>query len=210
MTMDINEIAKILATPLTESQTLKNAAFSHAADRQSAVVEGLQLEQRRAAALHGNNSAQTLRIQALLAARQQSLSSLQTAAATASARAPLANPQEFIIYGHVYNEAGAPAADVNVSAVDEKGAVLQTTESDAKGSWVLHIGPSVKTGYPAGGTTTDAPTQGSGKKATSQPPPVATFNVEAQDKKKTYRVVAPATFTFQAGKLAYLDLIVPA
>ena len=57
--MDANEVTQKLSTPLTNGQNLKTAALNHAAGGQASVAQALQLEARRAAALHGSGSGQT-------------------------------------------------------------------------------------------------------------------------------------------------------
>jgi hypothetical protein len=229
--MDPNQLADALSVPLTSSQALKTTGFDHAVDQQTALLQGLQLEQRRAAALHGPDSKKAQNIQAFAAAHQQSLSITQTASTTAQTRTPLPNPQEFIIYGFVYNQAGAGTADIDVSAADDKGVILLTTTSDSAGSYALHIAAQTSGGRtPRGhehGFMNDVReivedveevaekaeefVMGDDRKQgeTKQPPAPVMLHLVASDRKKTFLVQSLATFQFQAGKLAYQDLTVP-
>lgn len=201
--MDPNQLADLLSTPLTSGQTLKSTAFDHAVERQSDLLDGLQLEQRRAAALHGPDSKRAQRLQAYVAVREQSLADTQTTASRAQAPAPIPNLQEFIIYGFVYGPSGAPVGDIEVSAADEKGAILQSATSDATGYYAVHVGatrstqPGPRTGHPHEGIIHSAP------------PAAATLHLVASDRKKTFQIQSQETFQYEPGKLAYLDLTVP-
>jgi hypothetical protein len=229
--MDPNQLADALSVPLTSGQALKTSGFDHAVDQQTALLQGLQLEQRRAAALHGADSKKAQNIQAFAAAHQQSLSITQTASTTAGTRTPLPNPQEFIIYGFVYNQAGAGSSDIDVSAADDKGTILLTTTSDSDGSYALHIAAQTSGGRTPRGhehgfiyeirevveeveevaETAEKLVIGDDRKPdeTKPPPTPVMLRLVASDKKKTFMVQSSATFQFQAGKLAYQDLTVP-
>src|SRR5262249_36730782 len=92
--MDGNEIAQKLSTPVTNGQAFKVDALNHAASLQGALVQALQIEQRRAAALHGADSQHAQTVEAYAAAHQFSLSQIQAVSTRAQIRAPLPNPQQ--------------------------------------------------------------------------------------------------------------------
>jgi hypothetical protein len=199
--METNDIAQALSTPLTESQEATSTAYRYAVERQQAVIQTLQLEQRRAGALHGPESPKAQRIQALLDMRGQSLAFLQSQATQAQARAPQPSPAEFIIYGHVANNAGKAVSGIEVAAVDDKGTVVRTASTDTTGAFAIHI---AKGGARAAGSTASDTTTKSSKQTA-----VGNLQLIARDKKKTFQVSGVVTFQFEPGKLGYEDLVVP-
>jgi hypothetical protein len=220
--MDPTQLADTLSAPLTKGQTVKTAALNHAVDQQTALVDALALEQQRAAALHGKDSKKAQQLQAFVATRQQGLTQTQTAATTAKTRTPIANPQEFIIYGYVYGQSGGPAGDVIVGAADANGTILQNATSDSDGSYAVHIpAAQSQTGYrpPHHESMFHEVIEkieecvegedGEHKPGQTAPPPPVTLHLVASDSKKTFQVQSPDTFQFEAGKLAYEDLTVP-
>jgi hypothetical protein len=199
--METNEIAQALSAPLIKGQEAKSTAFSLAVDRQQAIIHALQIEQRRAAALHGPQSARAQRIQALLDIHAQSLAATQTESTRAQARTPQPNPQEFIIYGYVTNKAHAPVSGIEVSAVDEKGVTVRTASTDNTGAFAIHIAkPRARASGAAG---SEAGTKVSSRQT------LTTLHLVARDKKKTFRTEGTMTFQFEPGKLAYEDMVVP-
>ncbi|MEP6714005.1 MAG: carboxypeptidase-like regulatory domain-containing protein [Terriglobia bacterium] len=222
--MDPNQLADILSAPLTSGQTLKSTAFDHAVDRQSNLLEGLQLEQRRAAALHGPDSKRAQRLQAYVAIRQQALTEARTTASRAQAPAPIPNPQEFIIYGFVYGQSGAPVGDIDVSATDQNGAIVQSAASDATGYYALHVGAARSSQAPPKSSHREGIIHEAMEVAEkiekvveedvcnqhkTPPPPPATLHLVASDRKRTFQIQSAETFQYEPGKLAYLDLTVP-
>ena len=197
--MEPNEIANALSAPLINGQEAKSTAFTHAVDRQQAVIRALQIEQRRAAALHGPESPGAQRIQAMLDVHGQSLAATQAEAARAQARTPQPNPQEFIIYGYATNKAGAPVSGIEVSAVDEKGVTVQTAPTDDTGAFAVHIAKPGTRARGAAGSEVDA-------EASRQ---TITLHLVARDKNQTFQTEGTVTFQFELGKLGYEDLVVP-
>ncbi len=223
--MDPNHLADTLSAPPERAEPrLPHSITLWIGRPRSSVDCSLQ---RRAAALHVPDSKKAQTLQAYVTMRQQSLTDTQTTSSQAQAPVPIANPQEFIIYGYVYGRSGAPAANIIVSAADEKGNIFQTTNSDATGSYALHIAAASSqttgTGYRSvrhesilheviekieecveGEDGSERPP------GTTAPPPPVTLHLVATDQKKTFQIQSPTMFQFEAGKLAYQDLNVPA
>jgi hypothetical protein len=215
--MEDNEIVEKLSTPLTQGQAAKISALNHATGSQSALVQAFQLEQRRAAALHGAGSQREQVIASFVTAHQNSLAQTQATARRAQARAPLANPQEYIIYGNVTDPSGAPAPQIDVSAADEKGTILKTDTTGADGSYALHITAAAGHGghepYGLGQVFKEVEEFIEGKedeeKKGAQAQPLGPLKLLASDKKKTFLIQTLAVFQFELGKLANQDLTVP-
>jgi hypothetical protein len=207
--MEPNEIANALSAPLINGQEAKSTAFSHAVDRQQLVIHALQIEQRRAAALHGPESAGAQRIQAMLNIHGRSFAATQAESARAQARTPQPNPQEFIIYGYVTNKAGAPVSGVEVSAVDEKGVTVRTASAEDTGAFAIHITrPGTRTSAAAKSKAgAGAAKSKTGAEASRQT--ITTLHLVARDKKQTFQTEGTVTFQFELGKLGYEDLVVP-
>jgi hypothetical protein len=217
--MQPNEIAQVLTAPLTNGQTAKTAAFGKVVDRQNALAQSLQLEQKRTIALHGAGSSKAQTVQRLLAAHQQSLTTVQAAATRAQTRAPLPNPEEYIIYGNVRGITGTAVPNVDVSVSDANGAVVQTTTTDTDGSYALRVtsdelgGESKGDGKSSGDAEAqhDESAKGRtrGRTRSKRLQPSAALHLAASDKQRTYNVEVPTTFQFELGRLAYQDLTVP-
>jgi hypothetical protein len=236
--MNEDDLATLLSAPLTAGQDAKNEAFSHLVDGQSALVQSLQLEQRRTVALHGSDSKHATMVQALLASRQEAANNTTTSATQASTPSPLADPQLFIVYGTVFNKAGAGMKDVDVSAATDKGNILLTTTTDTNGAYTLRLSSDSYQPPASAGTGRKKKSreetivlevargvgehvegaedliEGEGGRenpASKQrtPPAPTTFHLLASDKKKTFLLTSDVTFEFQAGKLAYQDLTAP-
>ena len=198
--METNDIAQALSAPLTDSQEATSTAYRHAVDRQQAVIQTLEIEQRRAAALYGPESPKTQRIQALTDLRGQSLAVLRSQAARAQAHTPQPNPQEFIIYGNVTDKASKAVSGIEVAAVDEKDTVVRAASTDNTGAFAIHIAK-------AGSRTTGTATSETAPKSSKQM--VGNLHLIARDKKKTFQISGAVTFQFEPGKLGYEDLMVP-
>jgi hypothetical protein len=199
--MQTTDIAQALSAPLTESQESTSTAYQHAVNRQQAVIQTLQMEQRRAAALHGPESPRVQRIQTLVNLHQQSLALVQSQAARTQARTPQPNPQEFIIYGYVTSKSGAAASGIEVAAVDDKGTLVRAASTDNTGAYAIHIPKP-------GSRTTGTAASETGTKASSKQT-ITNLHLIARDKKKTFQISGAVTFQFEPGTLGYEDLVVP-
>jgi uncharacterized protein YfaS (alpha-2-macroglobulin family) len=201
--MDAEQIAQILTTPVTKSKDVTTSILNNAADQQNRLVQALQIEQKRAAALRGANSTQAKQAQVLLVSHQQSLTRIQATAASAKAPVPLANSKEFIIYGIVRGKSGQPVAGIEVSAVDAKGTVYGTVASGSDGSYALHLQTAVPTPVEKAQVAVVVPA------SAAAPQVPLTASLSATDAKKTFLVHSDVTFQVTPGQLAYQDLTVP-
>jgi hypothetical protein len=195
--MEPNDVAQILSTPVQNGESLKVEAIQQSAAQQTNIVRALDIEQRRVATLPGSQSGLVRRVQGLAAAHMQMLTLLRNTLARTQMRAPLANAQEFIIYGRVTNQAGGPAGDIDVSAADDHGAIAATTTTAEDGSFKLHIS--------AGSTQPPA----SANLAINAPRTPSAVHLIAADKRKTFLVQSDTVFEVTAGQLAYIELSVP-
>jgi hypothetical protein len=211
--MQTDEITQFVGTPLTNGQSAKAASLGQTVNQQATLVQGLQLEQKRTVALHGKGSAKAAKVQGLLTAHQNALSRFQTAAKSAQVRAPLANPQEYIIYGYVRDAAGNAAANVDVTVTNDDGAVVQTTTSGNDGWYALHLKSDVPEKACAENEEPSEESPKSRARSSSRSKrsqaPSTELHLWAADKKQTYNVESPSSFQFELGKLAYQDLTVP-
>jgi len=225
--MDASEIAQKLSATLSKGQAVKTSALGQATTHQGAVVQALQLEQQRTEALHGPGSQKFQTVQALAAAHASSLAQTQATATRAQARAPLPNPKEFIIYGYVTDESGAPLKDVDVSVADAKGSILKTDTTIADGSYALHISAATEHHKPCKeeggleqfiekvedvvekGAEEIFEDEGERRSGAGQAAPASPLKLMASDQRKTFLIQSPTEFQFELGKLAYQDLTVP-